>query len=334
MKKIAISCGDPNGVGLEILLKSHSLISQSVEPLYCVHFELLSQASKLLSLPMPPDLFPHHCIAPTSPMPNLEKGKITKESGKYSFESFILGCKLCDETKADALCTLPIHKKAWNLADIPYLGHTQALSHRYNQEAIMMLGWEKMFVALYTDHLPLSAVSREIKESKLYDFFLQLNQSFKQDKYCVMGVNPHCGDGGIIGKEDEEIKKAVLKINAFLGKEVFLGPIPSDVAFIPTKREEFNIWISMYHDVGLAPLKALYFHESINISLGLPILRTSVDHGVAFDIAFEGKVEIQSYLNAIEFAKNFAKSSLLHKKEWIRGETAPHRDENPDVLIP
>lgn len=334
MKKIAISCGDLNGVGLEILLKSHFLISQHIQPLYCVHFELLSQASKLLSLPMPPNLFPHHCIPPSLSMPKLQKGQITKESGKYSFESFVLGCELCECKKADALCTLPIHKKAWNLAKIPYLGHTQALSDRYNQEAIMMLGWEKMFVALYTDHLPLSAVSKEIKESKLYNFFLQLDQSFKQEKYCVMGVNPHCGDGGIIGREDEEIKKAILKINAFLGKEVFLGPIPSDAAFIPARREEFNLWISMYHDVGLAPLKALYFHESINISLGLPILRTSVDHGVAFDIAFEGKAEIQSYLNAIEFAKNFAKSSLPHKKELILDEIAPHRDENPDALIP
>lgn len=331
MKKIAISCGDPNGVGLEILLRSHPLINQSIEPLYCVHFELLKQASKMLSLPMPSDLFPHHCIAPASPMPNLKKGEITQESGKYSFESFILGCKLCDEAKADALCTLPIHKKAWNLANIPYLGHTQALSHRYHQEAIMLLGWEKMFVALYTDHLPLSLVSEKVKESRLYRFFSQLHQSFRQEKYCVMGVNPHCGDGGIIGGEDEEIKKAILKINAFLGKKIFFGPYPSDVAFIPAKREEFKVWISMYHDVGLAPLKALYFNESINVSLGLPILRTSVDHGVAFDIAFEGKAEIQSYLNAIKFAKNFAKSSLPHKRGSIQDETALHRDENLDV---
>lgn len=331
MKKIAISCGDTNGVGLEILLKSHSLINQSIEPLYCVHFELLKKASEILSLPMPSDLLPHQCISPASPMPKLEKGKITKESGKYSFESFILGCKLCDETKADALCTLPIHKKAWNLAGIPYLGHTQALSHRYDQEAIMLLGWEKMFVALYTDHLPLSLVSKMVEESRLYDFFSQLHQSFKQNKYCVMGVNPHCGDEGIIGKEDEEIKKAILKINAFLGKEVFFGPYPSDVAFIPARREEFNVWISMYHDVGLAPLKALYFNESINVSLGLPILRTSVDHGVAFDIAFEGKAEIQSYLNAIKFAKSFAKSSLPHRRESIQDETALHRDENLDA---
>lgn len=325
-KKIAISCGDPNGVGIEILLKSHTFISQQVEPLYCVHFELLEQTSKILALPMPSNLLPNHCIPPSLGIPDLKKGQITKESGKYSFESFTLGCQLCDEKKVDALCTLPIHKKAWNLAGIPYLGHTQALAHRYAKEAIMLLGWEKMFIALYTDHIPISAIPSQIQESKLYDFFMQIDQFFEEEKYCVMGVNPHCGDGGIIGKEDEEIKKAILRANAFLKKEVFFGPYPSDTAFIPEKREEFNFWISMYHDVGLAPLKALYFHESINVSLGLPILRTSVDHGVAFDIAFEGKAKIQSYLNAVKFAKNFAKSSRPHKKEQIQDGTAHHRD--------
>lgn len=334
MKKIAITCGDLNGVGLEILLRAHHIIAQKVMPIYCVHFELLAQASEILSQPMPEGLSPSHCIPPSLPIPSIQPGKITKESGFYSFESFLLGCKLCEEKYADALCTLPIHKKAWSLCGIPHLGHTQALRDRYKQEAIMMLGYEKMFIALYTDHLPLSLVPDAIEHSRIYDFFLRLYQSFQREKYCVMGVNPHCGDEGIMGKEDQEIQKAILQINRHLKREVFLGPYPSDTAFIPSRREEFDTWISMYHDVGLAPLKALYFDESINLSLGLPILRTSVDHGVAFDIAFRGQAHIQSYLNAITTAGSFAKSFPHLEKESILDETARHRGDKHCASAP
>lgn len=303
MKTIAVSCGDINGIGLEILLKAHPLIASKVNLIYCVHFELLEQASKLLQIPLPSDLTPSQCYAPSSPPPPILAGQITQESGRYSFESFILGCKLCENHQAQMLCTLPIHKQAWNLAGIPYLGHTQALSDRYKTEAIMMLGCEKMFVALFSDHIPLSKVSSLIQSKRIYDFLMRLYHLFPQEKYCILGVNPHCGDGGIIGEEDQEIQKAISQANQALQKCVFYGPYPSDCAFIPSKREEFRVWVGMYHDVGLAPLKALYFDESINVSLGLPILRSSVDHGVAFDIAYQGKAQIESYLNAISFLK-------------------------------
>lgn len=301
MKKVAISCGDINGIGLEILLKSHDTIQTKIHPLYCIHFELLQVASAMLNFPLPKTLLPSHCIAPTSWIPKIQKGKITQESGCYSYESFILGCKLCEERLADSLCTLPIHKKAWNLAGIPYLGHTQALSYRYNREAIMMLGCDKMMVVLYTDHIPFKDVVTKIEKRKLYDFFMRLYAIFPQEKYCVMGINPHCGDDGIIGQEDDQIQSALEQINQKLGKHIFHGPFPSDTAFIAPKREKYRVWIAMYHDIGLAPLKMLYFEESINVSLDLPILRTSVDHGVGFDIAYQGKANIQSYLNAILF---------------------------------
>lgn len=301
MKKVAISCGDINGIGIEILLKAHSLISSKVQPVYCVHFELLNLASQMLQIPLPSTLSPSHCIPPPLSPPPIIAGEITKESGKYSFESFILGCQLCEKNEVGMLCTLPIHKKAWNLAEIPYLGHTQALRDRYKTEAIMMLGCEQMFVALFSDHIPLSQVSQEIKEEKIYDFLMRLHRFFPQEKYCILGVNPHCGDEGIIGNEDEEIQKAIFRANQALKSPIFYGAYPGDCAFIPSKREEFRVWVAMYHDIGLAPLKALHFEESINVSLGLPILRTSVDHGVAFDIAYKGKANIQSYLNAVFF---------------------------------
>lgn len=301
MKKIAISCGDINGVGLEILLKAHEQIIQTISPIYCMHYELLSTASSLLSLPLPSSLTPSMCLPPPLPLPTISPKTISKESGAYSYESFILGCKLCEERKASALVTLPIHKQAWQLAGVREIGHTQALSARYGKEAIMMLGCEKMFVALYTDHIPLKEVSSHIKKEKLLEFFKALYHTHRREGYCVMGLNPHAGDGGMIGDEEREIELAIKQINNELGKEVFKGVYPPDCSFIPSRQKEFDTWIAMYHDVGLCVLKAIYFEESINVSLNLPILRTSVDHGVAFDIAYEGRANITSYLNAIAY---------------------------------
>lgn len=302
MKTIAISCGDINGVGLEILLKAHDEISKNVAPIYCVHYELLQSASKLLSLPLPSSLTPSMCLPPKLEIPKIEPKTLSESSGIYSHESFILGCELCESGGADALVTLPIHKQAWQKAGVNVIGHTQALSERYGKEAIMMLGCEKMFVALYTDHIPLKEVSSHIKSQKLLEFFKALYATHKSESYCVMGVNPHAGDGGMIGNEDREIQKAIDEMNVSLGKEVFKGVYPPDCSFIPARQEEFNTWVAMYHDIGLCVLKAIYFDESINVSLNLPILRTSVDHGVAFDIAYEGKASVRSYLNAIAYA--------------------------------
>ncbi|ANV97866.1 4-hydroxythreonine-4-phosphate dehydrogenase [Helicobacter enhydrae] len=308
--KIAISCGDINGVGLEILLKSHQAILDQVEPIYCVHFELLQQASQRLNLPMPDTLKPTHCLPPPAPIPQITPSLISKESGLYSYESFILACTLCETHAAQAITTLPIHKKAWNLAGITEIGHTEALSKRYKQKGIMMLGCEKMFVALFSDHIPLKEVASHIKQEDLQRFFVRLFQSLKAQKYCVMGLNPHCGDGGIIGDEDSIIAQAIKESNAWLGGDYFVGPIPCDCAFIPSKRQEFQIWVGMYHDIALSTLKALYFDESINVTLGIDILRTSVDHGVAFDIAYSNQAKTRSYLNAIAYAK-----TLIHQKE-------------------
>lgn len=302
MKKIAISCGDINGVGLEILLKAHEQITQISSPIYCVHYELLANASSLLSIPLPSSLTPQMCLPPSLPFPSISPKSISQESGKYSYESFILGCELCECNEAKALVTLPIHKQAWQLAGVKEIGHTQALSARYGKEAIMMLGCEKMFVALYTDHIPLKEVSSHIKSEKLLEFFKALYRTHTKESYCVIGINPHAGDGGMIGDEEIEIQKAIEQINQELGKEVFKGVYPPDCSFIPSRQKEFDTWIAMYHDIGLSVLKAIYFEESINVSLNLPILRSSVDHGVAFDIAYEGKANITSYLNAIAYA--------------------------------
>ena len=301
---IAISIGDINGVGLEILLREHSFVRELCQPIYCVHSEILSQASKLLGIQVP---IQKHCINPpknwNSPLPDIRIACIDEGSGRYSFESFMHACDLVDSNQAQALVTLPIHKESWHKAGVKFIGHTHALRERYKAEAIMMLGCEEMFVALFTEHIALRAVSERIKEKSLCDFLLSFARCARLDEPCaVLSLNPHCGDGGLMGNEEEDINNAIIKANTALQKRIFFGPCASDSLFAPHNRARFRYFVSMYHDVGLSVLKALYFEQSINVSLNLPIIRTSVDHGVAFDIAYKGIASTQSYKNTLLYA--------------------------------
>ena len=298
MKKVAISVGDLNGVGIEIALKAHEEVSKLCEPIYCINEKLLDQALKLLKREKPQN-FTLHSVEGEF---NIKVGEVTKESGKYSYDSFISAIKLCQTQEADAVVTMPIHKEAWMLAGIEYKGHTDLLRHYFDKDAIMMLGCEEMFVALYTEHTPLKDVPQMIQKERLKSFFRDFYKSTKPEKVAVLGLNPHAGDNGVLGDEEREIESAIAEINAEIGKDIFIGAIVPDVAFTPHFRKNFNYFIAMYHDQGLAPLKALYFDESVNISLNLPIIRTSVDHGTAFDIAYKGEAKTLSYINAIKSA--------------------------------
>ena len=179
----------------------------------------------------------------------------------------------------------------------------------FKTEAIMMLGCEAMYVALYTEHIPLSEVANQVNKNQLIRFFLDFYKSTKAPKVAVLGLNPHAGDNGVLGNEEQAIKAAIEAANMILGQTIYEGPFVPDIAFTPTNRAYYRYYVAMYHDQGLIPLKALYFDESVNISLNLPIVRTSVDHGTAFDIAYKNKAKTASYVNAIKSALN-----LLNKR--------------------
>ncbi|PAF47781.1 4-hydroxythreonine-4-phosphate dehydrogenase PdxA [Helicobacter sp. 12S02634-8] len=308
MKKIAVSIGDINGIGPQIALTEHHHIKQFCQPIYCAHPQLLQKVCKKLDIPLPKDM---EFAPPDGDIPEISPSAITPQSGRYSYESFMRACQLADTREVESICTLPIHKKAWQLAGVQEVGHTEALSKRYQTHAMMMLGCKEMFVALFSDHIPLKAVSQTITQEALQAFLKQLYGCVQMEQALVLGLNPHCGDGGVMGDEDTSIQAAIFKANAALKKEVFIGPISPDTAFSPQNRQKYQFFISMYHDVGLAPLKALYFYESINVTLNIPILRTSVDHGVAYDIAYKTKPNTQSYLNAIDLAR----SGRIHEKK-------------------
>lgn len=303
MPKIAISIGDINGIGLEIALKSHNAISQICEPVYVTHLEIVESAAKILGLCVPKDM---QCVADFELCNiDIKPGVVSKGSGLYSYKSFIQAIQMTESSVTQALVTLPIHKKAWQEAGVESIGHTQALSKYFGADSIMMLGCEEMFVALFTGHMPLSQVSQAISQDSVRAFLVCFAQAVRlNEPCCVLGLNPHCGDDGLMGDEDKYITQAVCEANLALGKELFFGAYPPDSAFSPLNRKRFRYFVSMYHDVGLAPLKALYFERSINVSLNLPILRTSVDHGVGFDVAYKREVEIHnlSYINAVKYA--------------------------------
>jgi len=295
---LAISVGDLNGVGIEIALKSHTEVHKLCNPIYCINAKLLNQAAKLLDVKVPDDFI----LEEVAGSFNIEAGLVNAESGRYSYDSFMSAIALCEIKKADGVVTMPIHKEAWMMAGLHYKGHTDLLRQHFDRDAIMMLGCDKMYVALVTEHIPLREVTTTITYKMLKPFLLTLHESIPKEKIAVLGINPHAGDNGVLGHEDMRIKKAIKSANKAIGFEQFYGPIVPDVAFTPHMREKFRYFVAMYHDQGLAPLKALYFDESVNISLNLPIVRTSVDHGTAFDIAYRGEAKTLSYINAIKSA--------------------------------
>ncbi|NPA28670.1 MAG: 4-hydroxythreonine-4-phosphate dehydrogenase [Epsilonproteobacteria bacterium] len=297
--KLAVSIGDPNGIGPAIALLGHEKLRAFCRPLYLVHPKLIQHAADLLGIKVPDDFDTH---APSCAPCPVTPGQISAEAGAYSFASFTQGVRLCQEGLADALLTLPIHKTAWQKAGIGYKGHTDALRDFFKQEAIMMLGCEKLFVGLFTEHIPLRHVPKAVEKERLVDFLKRFEEETKARKIGVLGLNPHAGDGGVLGSEERIIEAAIAEADG--GRGVFEGPLVPDVAFTPAMRKRFTYYVAMYHDQGLAPLKALYFDESINVSLNLPILRVSVDHGTAFDIAYRADqtISLQSYLQAARYA--------------------------------
>ena len=302
MKRIAISLGDINGIGIQLALENHKKISKLCIPIYCIDKKLLHDSSKKLHIKIPSDFQ----IAGKYKKTKIYPGKVKKDSGKFSYDSFSTAITLAKKNKVDAICTLPINKEAWAKANIHYVGHTDMLRDIFKQDAIMMLGCQKMFVALYTEHIPLKKVVSEIKVKKLTNFLVNFTKSINSNSkpIAVLGLNPHAGDNGVLGDEENIIRKAITKAQKITNEKFDL--LVPDIAFTPHVRKNYKYFCAMYHDQGLAPLKALYFEESINVSLNLSIKRTSVDHGTAFDLAYkkENNLSNKSYINAIKEAIN------------------------------
>ena len=299
LPKIAISIGDINGIGIQLAIENHKKISKVCHPVYCISKKLLKKASKKLNMDIPRDFE----ISGSFKKTHINPGKVKKDSGQFSYDSFSHAIHLAKDNKVSSICTLPINKEAWSKADIHYVGHTDMLRDIFKKNAIMMLGCEKMFVALYTEHIPLKKVVSQIKTKNLTNFLVNFTNAINANNkpIAILGLNPHAGDNGVLGNEEDIIKKAIKKAEKITNEKFHL--LVPDIAFTHHVRKNYKYFCAMYHDQGLGPLKALYFQESINVSLNLPIKRTSVDHGTAFDIAYKDiQISNKSYINAIKEA--------------------------------
>ncbi len=324
---IGISMGDPSGISPEIIIKYflygkkgnfNTIVfgASNVFEFYKRLFKLNFKINAIDSLDNI-DEYSLNVFNCTSFNPKeIPIGVIDGQSGKLAFESIDFAINMAISNKIDAYVSAPINKKALNLAGYNYPGHTEILAKKTNtKNYVMMLACKRFRVSLVTTHVSLRHVSDLISKERVFNTILVSHRdliekfSVKKPKILVCSLNPHNSENGMFGKEEElEIIPAVEQAKA-MGVNV-VGSVAADTAFIPQNRKIYDLFISMYHDQGLSVLKALYFDKSVNITLGLPIIRTSPDHGSAFDIAGKFVASYRSMQEAILQAYNMVKCRL------------------------
>lgn len=235
-------------------------------------------------------------------------GKPLEENGHASFSFFEQATNDARDGKLEAVVTAPISKLSWNLAGIPYAGHTEYLESQF-PGAIMTFFSSRLNLALYSHHIPLKEALKRIQKTDLIDFFLHLHRQIRalprDFRFLVAGLNPHAGESGVLGREEEEEIVPAIEAARSQGMPIS-GPFPPDTVCRDALDRPDRIVISLYHDQGLIGFKLLAFNEGVNVTLGLPFIRTSPDHGTAFDIAGKNQADPGSMLQAIEFAYRFS----------------------------
>ncbi len=314
-KKIAITLGDPSGISPEILVKSYNnlpegytyiiygskkiidyYISQLNKEKFYVEIENIDDVKKpgfyLINI-FDKDFIP---------------GKPSEITGKASVLYLEKAVNDIKNKKVNALITLPISKEYAMKANFQYAGHTDYLADSFKvKEYVMVLMCEKLKVALITTHIPLKDVPESITRDKIISKVILLNKELiskfkiKKPKFALLGLNPHAGDGGNIGKEEIDIIAPAVRELREKGIDI-TNPLSADTAF--NNYKNFDIYVAMYHDQGLIPLKLLCFKKAVNITLGLPFVRTSPDHGTGYDIAGKLKADPSSFIEAVKLAVN------------------------------
>lgn len=307
---IGITLGDPGGIGPEVVLKA----IQDKTQLPRAEFVLLgvrelweAQKKKFpLSKTTAAD---YKFIDIDAHVLQVKMGKAAAENGRISFFSFARAVEMAQSQTLDAVVTAPISKESWNLAGIKWAGHTEYLHFLY-PEAVMSFFSDNLNVALFTHHLPLQKALKRVKKEALEDFLFLLFENVQKiwDKpfaFLMAGLNPHAGESGILG--GEEIKEIIPAIkDAQIRGVPVEGPFPADVVFRMAYGRKDRIVVALYHDQGLIAFKLAAFETGVNVTLGLPFVRTSPDHGTAFDIAGKRKADPRSMIRAIQLAGRFA----------------------------
>ncbi|MCB9261055.1 MAG: 4-hydroxythreonine-4-phosphate dehydrogenase PdxA [Flavobacteriales bacterium] len=326
--KLGFSLGDPNGIGLEILIKAFengTLFKHCIPVLYSPisayrHYEaLLETISVEHKIIRDADNASEGTlnileIEPSDYIPT--PGIATKQSGELAIVSLLAAVEDIKKGKIHNIVTLPIDKSNTHSENFRYAGHTDFLADTFGTEDYMMLLVNDSFrVGVVTGHIPLEQVSSKITKellSKKIDILyhsLQFDFAIDKPKIAVLGLNPHSGDNGLIGSEELEVIKPTIDKYIREGKLIY-GPYPADAFFGKKLNEQFDAVLAMYHDQGLIPFKQLAFDTGVNYTAGLPIVRTSPDHGTAFDIAGKNLAKSDSLVNAIFMAKRIFRNRL------------------------
>lgn len=308
LKKIAITIGDPAGIGPEIVLKS--VISEEVlnvcTPLIVGDSTVIKEAIERLKVPLN---FKNIELVDVSEVKkkDFEKTKPTATSGRACVAYIKKAVELALDKKVDAIVSAPISKEALKMAGFQWPGHTELLAELTNTKDFAMMFWsEKLKLILVTIHTALKNVPALITKERVLRTIILAKKAcdmigVNNPKIAVAGLNPHAGEAGMFG--DEEIKEISPAVNEAqsIGIPVS-GPYPADTLFHKAYNGEFDIIVCMYHDQGLIPLKMIAFDKSVNVTVGLPIVRTSPDHGTAYDIAWKGIANPSSMIEAIKLA--------------------------------
>jgi len=322
---VGISIGDLNGIGAEVVLKTFedTRMLELCTPVIFANVKILSFLKKNAEVTTNLQGIDHlnqivvgkvNVFNLWKEGVNLEFGKNDDIVGKYAIKSFVAATKALKEGIVDVLLTAPINKYNIQSEDFAFPGHTDYLDKELEGNALMLMVHDKLRIGLLTDHIPVNEVSKhltaELLEQKVQTIKNTLIQDFgiSKPKIAVLGLNPHCGDNGVIGKEDEEVIRPTIKKLFDAGTMVF-GPYASDSFFGSFQYEKYDAILAMYHDQGLIPFKTLSFGNGVNYTAGLNKIRTSPDHGTAFEIAGKGLANPNSFREALYLAID-----IFHKR--------------------
>ncbi|MBO6576758.1 MAG: 4-hydroxythreonine-4-phosphate dehydrogenase PdxA [Rhodothermales bacterium] len=297
--------GDPNGVGPEVTLKclADPDLRAQCEPVIVGSRAVLSEHARVLGMSeLPADVLEVRGAAPHT----VRFGAITSSGGDLSMRAVAEGVRLCRSGTCAALVTAPISKEAIGMAGYSEPGHTEYLSRLCDDaDHIMMMVAGTLRVGVVTGHIPLGRVAASITRESVIRRLRRLDSSLKQDfgiaepRIAVLGLNPHAGDGGVLGREELDVIMPAMEAAQPVAS---FGPFPADGFFAERRWELFDAVLAMYHDQGLIPFKTLAFDSGVNFTAGLPIVRTSPDHGTAYDIAGTGRARPDSMMNALKVA--------------------------------
>ncbi|HHL38987.1 MAG TPA: 4-hydroxythreonine-4-phosphate dehydrogenase PdxA [Deltaproteobacteria bacterium] len=314
-KTVVLTMGDPVGVGPEIVVRAlaSTALRRRARPVVVGDVGVLERVASLLGRRLPRGV--EIVSASRLDAAALSPGRPTGESGAAMIGYIDEAVAMVKDGRADALVTAPISKEAAKKAGFAFPGHTEYLAHLTGaKEYCMMLGGPRLRVVLATIHAPLRRVPELITRAGLVRTLRLIDRSFRRyfaverPRIAVAGLNPHAGESGLFGDEEARIIAPAIRNARRQGIDAE-GPLPGDTVFFRAAASEFDCVLAMYHDQGLAPLKLIHFEDGYNCTLGLPIIRTSVDHGTAYDIAWRGKASAASLAAATRLAVSMAEAA-------------------------